>query len=36
MLLASKETRDAIIASGMEHGVAESYDRLAEILAEDK
>jgi uncharacterized protein YndB with AHSA1/START domain len=36
MLLASKEIRDAIIATGMEHGAAESYDRLAEILAEEK
>ena len=36
MLLASKEVRDAIIATGMEHGAAESYDRLAEILAEEK
>ena len=34
MLLASKEVRDAIIASGMEHGAAESYDRLEEMLAE--
>jgi uncharacterized protein YndB with AHSA1/START domain len=29
----SKEARDATIASGMERGVAASYDRLAEILA---
>jgi uncharacterized protein YndB with AHSA1/START domain len=29
----SKEARDATIASGMEHGVAASYDRLAEVLA---
>jgi uncharacterized protein YndB with AHSA1/START domain len=29
----SKEARDATIASGMEHGVAASYDRLAELLA---
>jgi uncharacterized protein YndB with AHSA1/START domain len=35
MLLASKEVRDAIIASGMEHGAAESYDRLEEMLAEE-
>jgi uncharacterized protein YndB with AHSA1/START domain len=34
MLLASKEVRDAIIASGMEHGAAESYDRLEEMLGE--
>jgi uncharacterized protein YndB with AHSA1/START domain len=33
MLLASKEVRDAIIATGMEHGAAESYDRLEEMLA---
>jgi uncharacterized protein YndB with AHSA1/START domain len=33
MLLESKEIRDAIIASGMEHGAAESYDRLNEMLA---
>jgi uncharacterized protein YndB with AHSA1/START domain len=36
MLLASKEMRDAIIATGMEHGAAGSYDRLAEMLAEEK
>jgi hypothetical protein len=36
MLLASKEIRDAIVATGMEHSAAESYDRLAEMLAEDK
>jgi uncharacterized protein YndB with AHSA1/START domain len=29
----SKEARDATIASGMEHGVAASYERLAELLA---
>ena len=27
------EVRDAVIQSGMEHGVAESYDKLAELLA---
>jgi uncharacterized protein YndB with AHSA1/START domain len=34
---ASKEIRDAVIRSGMEHGAAESYDKLAELLtaAED-
>ncbi|HEY7066629.1 MAG TPA: SRPBCC family protein [Chloroflexota bacterium] len=29
----SQEIRDAVIKSGMEHGAAESYDRLAELLA---
>src|SRR5262249_53990184 len=29
-----KEARDATIASGMEHGVAASYDHLEELLAE--
>jgi uncharacterized protein YndB with AHSA1/START domain len=29
---ASQEIRDAVIRSGMEHGAAESYDRLAELL----
>jgi uncharacterized protein YndB with AHSA1/START domain len=29
---ASKEIRDAVIRSGMEHGAAESYDKLAELL----
>jgi uncharacterized protein YndB with AHSA1/START domain len=33
VLYPSKEARDATIASGMEHGVAASYDRLAEVLA---
>lgn len=30
----SREVRDAVLATGMEHGAAESYDRLAEVLAE--
>ena len=30
---ASKEIRDAVIRSGMVHGAAESYDKLAELLA---
>ncbi|MBC7773186.1 MAG: SRPBCC domain-containing protein, partial [Pyrinomonadaceae bacterium] len=29
----SKEARDGMIASGMEHGMAAGYDRLDEILA---
>jgi len=33
LLYPSKEARDATIASGMEHGVAAGYDRLAELLA---
>ena len=33
VLYPSKEARDATIASGMERGVAASYDRLAEQLA---
>jgi uncharacterized protein YndB with AHSA1/START domain len=28
----SREVRDAVIASGMEHGAAETYDRLADTL----
>jgi uncharacterized protein YndB with AHSA1/START domain len=28
----SKQVRDAVVSSGMEHGAAESYDRLAEYL----
>ena len=30
---ASQEIRDAVINSGMEHGAAECYDKLAEMLA---
>ena len=30
----SQSVRDAVIRSGMEHGAAESYDKLAELLAE--
>jgi uncharacterized protein YndB with AHSA1/START domain len=30
----SLEVRDAVIASGMEHGAAESYDRLNDLLAQ--
>src|SRR5678815_3896394 len=33
VLAASREARDAVIKSGMEHGAAETYDRLAELLA---
>jgi len=33
VLYASREIRDAVVKSGMEHGAAESYDRLAELLA---
>lgn len=29
----SKDIRDAVMHSGMEHGAAESYDKLAEMLA---
>ena len=28
----SREVRDAVVASGMEHGAAETYDRLADLL----
>ena len=31
----SKEIRDAVLKSGMEHGAAETYDRLAEVLQEE-
>src|SRR5262245_13833803 len=33
VLYSSQEVRDAVIQSGMEHGAAESYDKLAEHLA---
>jgi uncharacterized protein YndB with AHSA1/START domain len=33
ILYPSKEARDATIASGMEHGVAASYDRFEELMA---
>jgi uncharacterized protein YndB with AHSA1/START domain len=33
VLYPSQEIRDAVIKSGMEHGAAESYDKLAELLA---
>ena len=32
VLAASKEVRDAVLASGMEHGAAEGYYRLAGAL----
>jgi uncharacterized protein YndB with AHSA1/START domain len=32
ILYESKEIRDAVVNSGMEHGAAESYDKLAELL----
>jgi uncharacterized protein YndB with AHSA1/START domain len=34
VLYPSKEVRDIVIQTGMEHGAAESYDKLAELLAE--
>ena len=30
----SRQVRDAVLAMGMEHGAAESYDKLADLLAE--
>jgi len=33
ILYPSREVRDAVIQSGMEHGAAESYDKLAEVLS---
>jgi uncharacterized protein YndB with AHSA1/START domain len=33
ILSPSKDVRDAVLKSGMEHGAAETYDRLAELLA---
>ena len=35
VLYESREIRDAVIQSGMEHGAAESYDKLAELLASE-
>ena len=33
ILYPSREVRDAVLKSGMEHGAAESYDKLAELLS---
>ncbi len=33
ILYPSREVRDMVIQSGMQHGTAESYDKLAELLA---
>jgi uncharacterized protein YndB with AHSA1/START domain len=33
LLYESKQIRDAVVSSGMEHGAAESYDRLADFLS---
>jgi hypothetical protein len=33
MLYVSEQARDGVLKSGMESGVAASYDRLAELLA---
>jgi uncharacterized protein YndB with AHSA1/START domain len=33
VLYPSQEVRDMVLKSGMEHGAAESYDKLAELLA---
>jgi hypothetical protein len=32
-VVAALAVRDIVIKSGMEHGAAETYDRLAELLA---
>jgi len=34
VLYPSKEVRDIVLKSGMEHGAAETYDKLAELLVE--
>jgi uncharacterized protein YndB with AHSA1/START domain len=36
VLYPSREVRDIVIQTGMEHGAAESYDKLAELLASGK
>src|SRR5258707_8918431 len=36
VLYPSQEIRDIVIKSGMEHGAAETYDKLAELLAADR
>ncbi len=36
VLYPSREVRDAVIKSGMEHGAAESYDKLADLLSSSK
>src|SRR5262245_13751757 len=36
VLYPSREVRDAVIQSGMEHGAAEGYDRLAELLTSEE
>jgi uncharacterized protein YndB with AHSA1/START domain len=33
VLYPSQQVRDIVIKTGMEHGAAESYDKLAELLA---
>jgi uncharacterized protein YndB with AHSA1/START domain len=36
VLYPSQEIRDIVIQSGMEHGAAESYDKLAELLVSEE
>jgi uncharacterized protein YndB with AHSA1/START domain len=36
ILFPSKEVRDTVVKSGLEHGAAETYDKLAEVLAEER
>jgi uncharacterized protein YndB with AHSA1/START domain len=36
VLYPSQEIRDAVIKSGMEHGAAETYDKLAELLVSQR
>ena len=35
ILFPSKEVRDTVVKSGLEHGAAETYDRLAQVLADE-
>jgi uncharacterized protein YndB with AHSA1/START domain len=36
VLYPSRDVRDMVLQTGMEHGAAESYDKLAELLAEGR
>ena len=33
ILFPSQEVRDTVVKAGLEHGAAESYEKLAELLA---
>ena len=36
ILFPSKEVRDTVVKAGLEHGASESYDKLSQVLANER